>query len=160
MCIRDRKREYPVYGGVKTDAKVRISKAVALHRTRQTLLGPEHMTIQRSTSTLSSDLELTCRRLSVRPGCWTWSTCRQSDGARQLRPRPMEVWAWGEASASYTREATCNTQFFHYDITEACIRWPTYWRIMPRRGTCGIDLRGRLTLTSYKTLRSQRANDV
>ena len=97
-------REYPVCGVVKTDAKARISKVVALHRTRRTPFGAEHMTIQRPTITPSSDLERTCRRLSVRPGCWTWSTCRQSDGARQLRPRPMEVWAWGEASESYTRE--------------------------------------------------------
>ena len=69
------KREYPVYGGVKTDAKVWISKAVALHRTRHTIFGAEHMTIQRSPSTLSSDLKLSGRRLSVRHECWTCSTC-------------------------------------------------------------------------------------
>ena len=107
-------RKYPVCGVVKTDAKVRISKAVALHRTRRTPFGAEHMTIQRPTITPSSDLERTRRRLSVRPGCWTWSTCRQSDGARQLRPRPMEVGVGGltrKTEAKMTRKTDAGADY-------------------------------------------------
>ena len=62
------------YGAVKTHAEVLISNAVALHRTRRTPFGAEHMPIQCPTNTPSPDSERTCRRLSMRPERMTWST--------------------------------------------------------------------------------------
>ena len=68
------KTEYQAYGVVKTHATILIFKVVAMHRTRRTAFGAEHMTIQRPRNTPSADLERTCRRLSVRPGSLTWSS--------------------------------------------------------------------------------------
>ena len=45
-CIKAlQKTEYQAYGVVKTHAKIRILKVVAMHRTRRTAFGAEHTTI-------------------------------------------------------------------------------------------------------------------
>ena len=101
------KREYRAYGPLKSLKKLSKVKSVALHRTRRTPFGAEHMTIQRPRNTPSSDLERTCRRLSVRPGSLTWSSsvaeCRMLQLAlarhvRGLRPTNCgpQLPEWGE----------------------------------------------------------------
>ena len=65
----------------------------------------------------------------------------------------------GDGGIVHTRDSTCNTRLFSERYCQLMHRCPREWREMHRRRTCGIDVRGGLTLTLEARSYKSSAND-